>query len=70
MSGHNIKKVAERSGISEKTVMRALKDGRLGYLTVGSRIVIRDSDIENYEKMFAKEPGRAKALAREILQDE
>lgn len=59
--------LAEKWGVSGKTIRRLIDQGKLGYLRVGDRVVIRQADVELFEKDNGRPAGRSKTLASRIL---
>jgi len=57
----SVKVAAAESGLSERTIHAAIKDGRLEAMRVGRRVLITPGALEDY---LHGKPGRSKAGAK------
>lgn len=64
-----VTQAAERLGMHRTAVHRALVQGRLGAQRVGSTWIMRQEDIEEYERRPKHPGGRPRTMVRETLKD-
>jgi excisionase family DNA binding protein len=52
-------KAAQRLGVSEEFVRRAARDRQLGSVKIGSRVLFRPQDLDDYISAHLREPVEA-----------